>query len=80
MIVLALVAHVVGQGLITSALARLAASFSSVALLVQPVVAAFAASLLFGESVGVMGFIGAVIIMIGIVVAGRQCLATDSKG
>ena len=49
---LAIVTQILGQGLIAYAFAHLSASLSSVSLLIQPVVAAMAAWVLFGEAVG----------------------------
>lgn len=66
---LALSAQVFGQGLIAYALAHLPASFSSVTLLFQPVVAALAAWVLFGEALGPLQGLGAVVVGLGIVLA-----------
>jgi drug/metabolite transporter (DMT)-like permease len=68
---LALVCHVGGQGLVTYALAYLPTAFSSLTLLLQPVVAALLAWLLLGEAVGPMQAIGGVIVLAGILVARR---------
>lgn len=71
LLVLALVSHVGGQGLIAYALAHLPASFSSVALLLQPVLATLFAWELFGERLGPMGIAGAVAVLAGIALAGH---------
>lgn len=63
---LALVTQILGQGLIAYAFAHLPASLSSVSLLIQPVVAAFVAWRLFGESVGAAQFIGGAVVLAGI--------------
>jgi drug/metabolite transporter (DMT)-like permease len=63
---LALVSQILGQGLIAYAFAHLPASLSSVSLLIQPVVAAFAAWVLFAEPVGPAQFIGGAIVLAGI--------------
>jgi len=63
--------QVLGQGLIAWALAHLPASFVSVCLLVQPIVAAAVAWVLFGEGVGMQQAIGAIAVLTGIVIAGR---------
>ncbi len=63
--------QVLGQGLIAWALAHLPASFVSVSLLVQPIVAASAAWFLFDERIGVQQAIGAVAVLTGITVARR---------
>ena len=68
---LALVCHVGGQGLVTYALAYLPTAFSSLTLLLQPVVAALLAWLLLGEAVGPMQAIGGAIVLAGILVARR---------
>lgn len=66
---LALVAQVFGQGLIAYALAHLPASFSSVSLLFQPVVAALAAWAIFGEALGPMQGLGALVVLVGVALA-----------
>ena len=63
---LALVSQILGQGLIAYAFAHLTASLSSVSLLIQPVVAAFAAWAIFSEPVGALQFIGGAIVLAGI--------------
>jgi len=68
---LALISQVSGQGLITFALAHLPASFSSVALLVQPVTAAFLAWVLLNEAIGVWQAFGGLLVLFGILVAKR---------
>jgi drug/metabolite transporter (DMT)-like permease len=68
---LALISHVGGQSLIAYALAHLPASFSSVALLVQPVAAALLAWLLLGEAVGTWQALGGMLVLFGILVARR---------
>lgn len=66
---LALVAQVFGQGLIAYALAHLPTTFSSVSLLFQPVVAALAAWVLFGEALGPLQGFGALVVLIGVALA-----------
>jgi drug/metabolite transporter (DMT)-like permease len=66
---LALIAQVVGQSLIAYAMAHLAATFSSVGLLLQPVMAALFAWVLLGEYMGPMQIIGGIIVLFGIRVA-----------
>lgn len=68
---LALITHAAGQGLITYALAYLPASFSSLTLLLQPVVAAILAWIILSEPIGLMQGIGGVIIIAGILIARR---------
>jgi drug/metabolite transporter (DMT)-like permease len=66
LILLAVISHVGGQGLIAWALAHLPASFSSVTLLVQPVAATVFAWMILGEGFGVQQVVGGVIVMAGI--------------
>ncbi|HEY8518889.1 MAG TPA: DMT family transporter [Gammaproteobacteria bacterium] len=69
LLALALVTHCAGQGSIAYALAHLPASFSSVALLVTPVISAFLGWIVFAEPVGGLQALGAGIVLAGIVVA-----------
>jgi len=66
---LALVTQVLGQGLIAYAFAHLPASLSSVSLLIQPVMAALFAWVLFGEAIGPVQLMGAAIVLAGIWIA-----------
>lgn len=68
---LAAVSQVMGQGLIAYAFAHLPASLSSVSLLIQPVVAAFLAWILFAEPVGIAQWVGGGIVLTGIWIAKR---------
>lgn len=68
---LALLSHSGGQSLIAYAFAHLPASFSSVALLLQPAVAALLAWLLFAEPLGPLQALGGAVILGGIVLARR---------
>jgi drug/metabolite transporter (DMT)-like permease len=68
---LALISHAGGQGLIIYALAFLAPAFSSLTLLLQPVVAAVLAWLLLNEPLGLMQAIGGAVVLAGIMVARR---------
>jgi len=68
---LALVTQILGQGLIAYAFAHLPASLSSVSLLIQPVMAALFAWVLFGEAISVMQFVGGAIVLAGIWLARR---------
>ncbi|MBA3686277.1 MAG: DMT family transporter [Planctomycetes bacterium] len=76
LIALAVLTQIGGQGLITWSLAHLAPIFSSVVLLVQPVVAIVLAWLLFDQHLGWMQGAGAVMVMLGIVLAHRGRSAT----
>jgi drug/metabolite transporter (DMT)-like permease len=68
---LALVSHAAGQGLIAYALAHLPAPFSSVGLLLQPVVAAFFAWVLLSEPVVALQVAGGLIVLAAIWLARR---------
>ena len=68
LIALAWFTHVVGQSLIVYALAHLPAAFGSITLLIQPVVAAVLAWILFGEFLSIYHFVGAALIISGILV------------
>jgi drug/metabolite transporter (DMT)-like permease len=76
-VALALVTQILGQGLIVYAFAHLPATMSSVSLLIQPVVAAVLAWWLFGEALGPLQFVGAALVLAGIVLARR---ATPETG
>lgn len=68
---LALVSHAAGQGLIAYALAHLPAAFSSVSLLLQPVIAALFAWSLLGEPLAALQLAGAAVVLAGIALARR---------
>lgn len=68
---LALICQLAGQSLITWAMRHLPASFSSVSLLLQPVVAALLAWGLLAEAVGWLQALGALAVLAGIYVARR---------
>jgi drug/metabolite transporter (DMT)-like permease len=68
---LALISQILGQGLIAYAFAHLSASLSSVSLLIQPVMAAIFAWILFGEAISLMQFVGGAIVLAGIWIARR---------
>ena len=68
---LALVTQILGQGLIAYAFAHLPASLSSVSLLIQPVMAAIFAWLIFGEAIGFAQYLGGAIVLAGIWLARR---------
>jgi drug/metabolite transporter (DMT)-like permease len=68
---LAWLTHAGGQGLIIYALAWLPPAFSSLTLLIQPVVATILAWMLLGESIGVAQAIGGIVVLAGIFVARR---------
>jgi drug/metabolite transporter (DMT)-like permease len=68
---LALISHAAGQGLIAYALAHLPATFSSVGLLLQPVMAALFAWLILSESLGALQIAGGLVVLAGIYLAHR---------
>ncbi|MCG3211245.1 MAG: hypothetical protein FOGNACKC_04884 [Anaerolineae bacterium] len=72
---LALFSHAGGQGLITFALAHLPASFSSVTLLLQPVLSAVFAWLLLNEALTPGQMLGGLVVLTGIFLARRASLA-----
>ena len=68
---LALIAQVAGQSLIAYAMAHLSALFSSVGLLLQPVVAAILAWVLLGEPLGIAQVAGGALVLTGIALANK---------
>src|SRR5512139_3135388 len=68
---LAWITHAGGQGLITYALAHLPAAFSSVGLLLQPVLAAAFAWALLSEPLGALQMAGGAVVLAGIWLARR---------
>ena len=69
---LAVVTQVTGQGLIAWALSRLSVTLSSTGLLIQPVVSAAAAWLIFGEALRPAQLAGGLVLMLGIYLARRS--------
>lgn len=69
---LAWLTHAAGQSLIAYALAFLPASFSSLTLLLQPVIAAFLAWTILAEPIGAMQALGGIIVITGIMIARRR--------
>ena len=72
---LAVIAQVAGQSLIAYAMAHLPPTFSSVGLLLQPVMAAVFAWILLGERLGSIEIAGGVVVLIGILVAHQSEVA-----
>lgn len=66
---LALISHAAGQGLIAYALAHLPAAFSSVTLLLQPVLAAAFAWVLLAEPLSALQGLGGLVVLLGIYLA-----------
>ncbi len=69
---LAIVAHVLGQGLITAGVGRTSAALAGLLILLQPVTSATIAWPLFGESLASVQVLGAAMILIGVWLAGRR--------
>ena len=68
---LALISQAAGQSLIAYAMAHLRETFSSVGLLLQPVMAAIFAWVLLGETLGAVQIAGAMAVLAGIAIAHR---------
>jgi drug/metabolite transporter (DMT)-like permease len=68
---LALISQAAGQSLIAYAMAHLPETFSSVGLLLQPVMAALFAWVLLGEALGGVAIAGAAAVLVGIAIAHR---------
>ena len=68
---LALIPHIAGQSLIAYGFAHLPATFSSVSLLLQPVLAAVYAWALLGEAVSPAQMLGGFVVLAGIYLARR---------
>ncbi len=73
---LALISQAAGQSLIAYAMAHLPATFSSVGLLLQPVMAALLAWTLLGETLGWIEIAGGIVVLIGIGIAHRAELGS----
>ena len=69
---LAVVAHVVGQGLIVAGVGRTPAAVAGLLLLIQPVTAALIAWLRFGEALTVVQLTGCALVLAGVWLAGRR--------
>jgi len=74
---LAWITHAGGQGLITYALAHLPAAFSSVGLLLQPVLAAAFGWVLLAEPLGPLQLAGGAIVLAGIYLARRASIGAQ---
>jgi drug/metabolite transporter (DMT)-like permease len=66
---LGIVVHTLGQGLIAISLKHLSASFSSITMLIAPMVSALLAWLIFQESFTLTKILGGIIIITGIMIA-----------
>ena len=70
-VAMALICHAAGQTLIAYGFAHLNPTFSSTTLLIQPVMAAVLAWILFGEALGPVHITGGLIVLFGIALAKR---------
>lgn len=78
LIILALVSQVIGQGLLTYALGRLSPLVIGLGLLVQPMVAATIGWVAYGERLGPLDLVGAVLIAVALVMV-RRASAGDKE-
>ncbi len=78
LVALGWVVHAGGQGLITFALAWLPPAFSSLTLLIQPLVAAVLAWMLLAEPLGTPQIAGGAIVIAGILLARRPAAVPES--
>lgn len=69
---LAVLAHVMGQGLITAGIGRTPAAVAGLLILVQPVTGAAIAWPLFGEELARVQILGAGMVLVGVWLAGRR--------
>jgi drug/metabolite transporter (DMT)-like permease len=69
---LAIIAHVLGQGLIVAGVGRTPAALAGVLLLIQPVAGALIAWPLFGETLTLVQLAGAALVLAGVWLAGRR--------
>jgi drug/metabolite transporter (DMT)-like permease len=76
---LAVVSYALGQGLLTTALARLGASFSAVSLLALPVIAALLGWACFGETLSATEMLGGIIVLGSILAAGSASRAAAPR-
>ncbi|MBN9413223.1 MAG: DMT family transporter [Candidatus Paracaedimonas acanthamoebae] len=66
---LAIIVHVLGQGFVAYGMGQLTAAFSSVALMISPIVSTIVAWYLFSEELTLIKMLGGIIILIGLVIA-----------
>jgi len=74
LLILALVCHTCGQGMVVYGMKQLPASFGSVTLLVQPVVAAVAGWLILSQILGAVELLGGLVVLVGIFLARQGSL------
>jgi drug/metabolite transporter (DMT)-like permease len=71
LLALAWISQAMGQGLIAYALGHLPASFSALAILIEPLTAAILGWVWLGEALGGLQAVGGVVVLAGIAVARR---------
>lgn len=69
---LAVVAHVIGQGLIIAGVGATPAALAGLLILIQPVTSAFVAWPLFGEALTGIQLVGCTLVLVGVWLAGRR--------
>jgi drug/metabolite transporter (DMT)-like permease len=79
LVAMGIVSHVFGQGLIAYALAHLKAGFSSVGLLLQPVLATALAWVLFHETLSPLQAAGGALVIAGIMAARKRRQSMDMR-
>lgn len=72
LIALGLISHVFGQGLVAFGMREAPVGLASILLLTQPIVAALAAWVLFGETMGPVEAAGACLVLAGLAIASRS--------
>ncbi len=76
---LALVVHILGNGLLSYSMGHLSATFSSLTILVGPFVATLIGWLIFNEKLTVEQLIGGILVIVGIVLSRRKRLSSGKK-
>jgi drug/metabolite transporter (DMT)-like permease len=80
LVALGLVSHAGGQGLLSVALGRLPAVFSSLVIFLEAIVAAIAGWIVLGEALGPAQYAGGALILIGIWIARPRRAAAPEQG
>ena len=75
---LALGVQIIGQGGVAFGLGRVPAQIASIVILIQPIVAALAGWLMFGEALVGIQFLGAGLVLVGVYLAQRRARAAAS--
>ncbi len=79
LVLMALVVHILGGGLLTYSMAHLTATFSSLTMLVGPFVAGIIGWLFFQETLTIQQAIGGVVVIMGIVISRQTRLTLKRK-